>query len=99
MPAILLAVENIVHQVDGARQRAEDQEGERGAEDGVPVVELVREDERGKNKEILRPLIRTKRDQEVEEKRAVARRATQPGDSLARSGRTYSPPAPANFRC
>jgi hypothetical protein len=95
MTPVLFAIGDVVHEVDGARQRAEEDEHDRRAQHGVGIVEPLRKHQGRKDEEVLRPLTRAQRYQETEERQATAPTTRH----LSGSGRTYSPPAPANFLC
>jgi hypothetical protein len=66
MPAILLAVEHIVNQIDGAGQGAEDDKGGRRTKDGVAIGEALGEDESREDEEVLRPLAWAEREKEMD---------------------------------
>src|ERR671934_187964 len=59
--AILLDVGEVVEEVAGAGDRAEDREGEAGLRDRARVGELERSDERDEQKDVLGPLLRPRR--------------------------------------
>ena len=71
MPLILLAIEHVVDEIDGARERTEHDEGRRGFEDGMRIVQLLGKDESAEDKQILRPLIRTKREEQIQQSSAT----------------------------
>ncbi len=76
--AVELGVVGVVDQVAGRGDGAEGEEGDRGAEDRLRVVELAREQEAGEDEEVLDPLLRPHR-LDGSPNRAAARLRMSPG--------------------
>src|SRR5262245_56998415 len=91
MQTVLLAVGDVVDEVDGARQRAEDREGGERHE-GERGEELLGEDEPGEDEEILDPLAWAHRGEDRDQRRLHASRTacatsfTSSSDSSAKQG-------------
>ena len=65
MLPILLAVHDVVDEIHDARQRAEDGEGANRSNDGSGVGETLPEEQAGEDEEILGPLARSYRHEQV----------------------------------
>ena len=74
VPPIALAVRDVVHEIDDARQRAEHHERRYGVEDGRRVKQALAEQQAGEDEEILGPLGRTQGEEQVQGERAPRHR-------------------------
>ena len=63
VPPIGFAIGDVVEEIDGPGQRAENQKGRQRERDGGRVEQAAREDQRRENNEVLGPLFRPERDQ------------------------------------
>ena len=66
MMAIGVAIDDVVDQIDSAREQAEHDERDRGRPERGVVEKLSAEDHAGEDEDVLGPLPRTQRDDEVE---------------------------------
>jgi len=66
VPAVLLAVEHVIHQVHGARQSAEHDERGAGLQDRRWITQPLRKNESAEDEQILCPLPGTKGVEEVQ---------------------------------
>ena len=66
MTAIAAAIGDVVHQVDDTGQRAEDGEGDDRVADRGRIEEPAAEEQAGEYQQVLRPLPRPERDEEVD---------------------------------
>ena len=96
MPAIGLAIGDVVDQVDHARQRAEDHERRQRVEDRRQVREALPEQQRQEHDEVLDPLRRTQRDEQSADHGAAARLGA--GMVSGIEGRAISSAAEGNDR-
>ena len=69
MPSIAFAVRDIVEQIDDARQRAEDAKAATAASTAGRVEQSLAEQQTGEDEEVLGPLGRTQRDEQVKDER------------------------------
>jgi hypothetical protein len=74
MDSIRLTVSDIVDEVHDARQHAEDRESPKRAGEGARIEQLLllAEDQAGKDDDVLRPLFRPEREQQIGQKRPTA---------------------------
>ena len=61
MKAVLFDVRDVVPEIDRTRQAAEGHEGQKGAQEGLRLEEMLREKKGREDEEILRPLVRPQR--------------------------------------
>ena len=71
MEPILLDVRDIVPQIHRAGEAAEGHEGEEGAQEGLGLEQVLREEERCEDEKILRPLVRPQRAEECSHEGAI----------------------------
>jgi hypothetical protein len=65
MTAVHLAVTDVVDQVDRAGERAKNEKGRQGATHGGRIEQTLTENQRRKQNQILRPLLRPERDEQT----------------------------------
>jgi len=58
MEPVAVSIDDIVHQIHAARQRAEDDKGSGGKQNRIDVVHALAEDQAGEDKQVLAPLFR-----------------------------------------
>src|SRR5262245_2857168 len=87
MRAVGLAIAHVVERVDRARQQAEREQRDRRAQHVLAVREVVREDQRRRDEQVLDPLVRAKRLEE----RARRAHSTPQGLSSLIFASTHSP--------
>ena len=74
MPPIALAIRQVVHQINDAREDAEDGEGADCGDDRGAVEQTPAEEQPGKDHQVLAPLSRTQREEQVKRERSPRRR-------------------------
>jgi hypothetical protein len=74
VPAIRVAIQNVVDEIHHARQHTEDGKGAGGKEHRSDVQQPLAEQQRGEDEQVLRPLGGTERESEAEDQRPACRR-------------------------
>ena len=72
MELIRTSIAHVVDEVHDARQHAEDRKGPKRVSEGIRIAQLFAEDQAGKDDDVLRPLFRPKREQQIGQQRPIA---------------------------